>query len=752
MEQPQLTGYPVPVEEEDLDLQRLWLALRRHWRPSLLVFGATVALATLAAFTQKPYYEAKGKLLLRADQSSALQGLSESLGGLGGLVNLGTKGGSLATEAEVIQSAPIAQKAIEALNLQTEEGQPIKVNSFLGNLEVASVSGTDVLELIYKSEDPEESAAVVNQLMTLYLSDREFNNRAAATALRTFIEKQLPQVQAKLYQTETALRQFKEQNQLVVPDEEAKLAVGRLSELSQAIDQARAELSAADTRSGQLRTKLGMQENDAITSSALSQSVGVQQALEELQTVETELAKQRSVYQESHPVVLDLRDKQTQLKAVLTDRVGNVVGTQQTTIPDNLQAGTLQQTLTQELVQSEVKRLELTSRINSFNQIQTAFQQQMRVIPQLEQMGRNLEREREIAQQTYTTLVSRLQEARVQEAKTAADNQALNQARILEAAAIPEDPTSRKNLYLALGVLLGGALAGATTLILELLDPSIRTAEEAREKWGYAVLGTIPALEGSGTKQRRSLTPVAEALPVRDAPRSLSSEAYRKLQVNLQFLDSGHSLKTIVVTSAVPKEGKSTVSANLAMTMAQRGHRVLLVDADLRCPTQHQIWQLSNGVGLSNFVSGEASFADAVQSLTENLDVLTAGRLPENPSSFLDSDRLSMLTEEVANYYDCVILDTAPLAVAADALILGKLADGLLVVVQPGVVKSVNATVAKESLEQSNQKVLGLVINGVEPEKEYSQYYSNYQNVSGGKNNSIPHKLASSVKQFTERL
>jgi capsular exopolysaccharide synthesis family protein len=537
-----------------------------------------------------------------------------------------------------------------------------------------------------------------------------------------------------------------------VPEEEAKQAVTLLADLEKEVNQVRSELSAADAGSAELRNKLGMGSRAALDMSALSQSAGVQQALEELQAIETELARRQTVYQDSHPIIVDLKDKQASLRSVLGQRIGTVINTQQSSVPRNLQAGEIQSQLTSNLVQSEVERLALTSRLNNLLQTQANYQQQMRVLPQLEQVGRNLEREREIAQETYVTLVARLQEARVQEAKIAADNQSLNQARILEAAIIPENPTSRRNLYLALGVLLGGALAGATTLILELIDPSIKTAEEAREKWGYAVLGTIPALEGAKKpKQGYSLGPIPENLPVRDAPRSLSSEAYRKLQVNLEFLDSGRPLQVIVVTSAVPKEGKSTVSANLAMTMAQRGHRVLLVDADLRCPTQHQIWRLPNQIGLSDFVAGNVSCADAVQRLTENLDILTSGPLPENPSSFLDSDRLSVLTEEIATHYDCVILDTAPLAVAADALILGKLADGLLVVVQPGVVKSMNAAAAKESLEQSNQKVLGLVINGVEPEQEYSQYYQDYEQNGGGMR-SVPQKLAAGVKQLKNRL
>lgn len=195
------------------------------------------------------------------------------------------------------------------------------------------------------------------------------------------------------------------------------------------------------------------------------------------------------------------------------------------------------------------------------------------------------------------------------------------------------------------------------------------------------------------------------------------------LQANLKFLSSDKALQVIVVTSSVPKEGKSTVSANLAASMAQLGHQVLLVDADMRRPSQHHIWELTNAEGLSDVIVGQAEFKAAVSQVMPKLDVLTAGVIPPNPMALLDSKRMTGLIENFAETYDFVIIDTPPLLAAADALTLGKMTDGVLLVARPGIADYPSAAVANDLLVRSGQNVLGLVANGVIVENESDSYF-----------------------------
>ncbi|WP_420889778.1 CpsD/CapB family tyrosine-protein kinase [Fischerella thermalis] len=194
------------------------------------------------------------------------------------------------------------------------------------------------------------------------------------------------------------------------------------------------------------------------------------------------------------------------------------------------------------------------------------------------------------------------------------------------------------------------------------------------------------------------------------------------LQANLKFI-SHRKVRKIVVTSSVTAEGKSEVSANLAAVIAQSGKRVLLVDADMRKPTQHHLWGLINSVGLSHLLVGQGVFSQAVQKVTEFLAVLTAGVIPPNPLALIDSEGMTSLVDIFAENYDYVIFDTPPLAGIADAAVLGKMADGILLVTRPGVLDAPSAAAAKSLLERSEANVLGIVANAVNAKQEPSSYF-----------------------------
>lgn len=328
-----------------------------------------------------------------------------------------------------------------------------------------------------------------------------------------------------------------------------------------------------------------------------------------------------------------------------------------------------------------------------------------------------LERQLQISQSTYLLLLQKLQEIRI------AENQNVGNARIIAAAIVSDRPVApRPVLYIVTGTLLGGTLAVITALILEKIDKSIRTVDVARKTFGFALLGLIPKKKSEKLSDRDRDRSTPEIV-VRDSPRSTFSQAYRMLQANLKFLNSDKELKAIVVTSSVPKEGKSTVSANLAVAMAQMGWRVLLVDADMHCPLQHKIWQLSNHLGLSNIIVGQTGPRTAIKKITANLHVLRSGVIPPNPTALLDSRRMASLIAIFRTNYEYTIIDAPSLNVAADAAILGKMTSGILLVVRPGVVDTVSAARAKEFLESSNQRVLGQVVNVFVPEKESYSYY-----------------------------
>ncbi|HBW89744.1 MAG TPA: lipopolysaccharide biosynthesis protein, partial [Cyanobacteria bacterium UBA11149] len=322
------------------------------------------------------------------------------------------------------------------------------------------------------------------------------------------------------------------------------------------------------------------------------------------------------------------------------------------------------------------------------------------------------------AQSTYEILLRNYQDVRI------AENQNVGNADILARALVPEDPVSpKKKLILGGGIIAGSLLYIIVAFVLDLMDPSIKTAKEVRQLFRYTWLGMIPNLRKKGLLSRRKSDGDIPQLPVRDAPHAIVSEAYRMLEANLKFLSPDKMLKVIVVTSSVSREGKSTVSANLAAAMAQLGRKVLLIDADMRHPIQHHIWDLANAMGLSEVIVNHAEFKDAVREVTDNLDVLPSGAIPPNSLALLNSKRMAFLVDDFAKTYDFVIFDTPPLVLTADAITLGKMTDGILLVSRPGVIDRVSASASNEFLVRSGQQVLGLVVNGVRIENEPDSYF-----------------------------
>jgi capsular exopolysaccharide synthesis family protein len=705
------TEYP----DESIDFQKYWLVLKRRWFPATGVFGIVVVLAALAASMQKPVYEAEGKLVFKQDRSSSLTGFQNNIGEI---VRIGDKTNPLSTEAEIIRSLPIVQKTVEALDLRDEKGKFIDPKIISAGLKVKPVTETDILQISYKDNDPKIAAAIVNKIMEVYIENDILSNRAKATAARVFIDKQLPNVEATVRQADAALRKFKEENGVVALPQEATSAVEVMADLDKQIAQAQAQLAEADAKSTALRNQVGLNSEAAVAVSSLSQSPAVQEVLTELQKVQGQLAVERTRFLDTSPTIASLQRREAALKALLQGRVDQVLGSQQAPI-DNLQIGTLRQQLTADLVQSEVERSGLASQLTVLYQAQSAYKKRSNVMPRLEQNLRELERRVGASQSTYETLLNKLQEAQVTE------NQNVGNARVISTAQVPKKAGPSKKKYLLLGG-IGGILLGiVTAFLLDMTDRSVKTLKEARELFGSPLLGVIPAFGKSGKTRPPvgDLEPIVPRIVARDMPRSPIGQAYQMLQANLKFLSSDKQLKAIVVTSSVPKEGKSEVSANLAAVMAQVGRRVLLVDADMRHPSQHHLWELTNSVGLSNVIVGEAEFKTAVREVMPRLDVLTAGVIPPNPVALLDSKRMASLIETFLKSYDCVLIDTPPLAGIADAPILGKMVDGILLVVRPGVVDSASAKAAKDFITRSGQNVLGLVANGVIIKNEPDSYF-----------------------------
>lgn len=699
----------------EISWQQYWLILKRHWLPTISIFSFVLMLAVLVALREKPIYQAQGKLLLKVDRIASLTGVGTELGELSPLT---MQGSPVKTESEVLLSAPLVAKTIVQLNLRDQNGDLMKPSALEERLEVKPISGADVLEVSFEDKNPQTAAAVVNQLMQNYINKNILTSRKQAVAARKVIAEQLPRTEAILRQTDATLKNFKEQNGITNLEKESEALVTNASELETQITTAKSELADANSRLADLRNKVGLSSKMAVDISSLSQSPGVQQALKEFQEVQSDLAVARSRYKEQYPPVVNLKEKEAALRQILQERVSEIFRRSNVVPNASLQIGETKQDLIQKLVDTEVERLGLASQVNQLSNSRKLYQRRASILPKLEQRQRELERRLEVGQSNYETLLKKLQEVQV------AEQQNTGNASVIEAASAPDKPAgNKKMLILVVGGLLATSAALVTMIVLEVSDRSVKTLKEARQLFNYTWLGSIPQFGKPTLPRGKNADWPTPALPVRDFPRSSVSAAYRLLQANLKFINIEKELKTIVVTSSVPKEGKSTISANLAATLAQLGRRVLLIDTDLHHPQQHHIWNLTNAVGLSNVIVKQIDFAATVNTVMDNLDVLTSGVIPPNPLALLDSNPMQALVTSVAQEYDFVILDAPPLIVEAEALTLGKMTDGMLLVVRPRVVDFTSANTTKELLQQSAQNILGMVVNCASSETDFNHLY-----------------------------
>ncbi len=656
---------------------------------------------------QKPAFTATGDLLFEVDRtSSLLQG-----GNLDQVQSYNEQASPLNTQSVILQSNPILEEAIARLELSDDEGKPLAPHIIRNSLEIESVIGTDVLRVGFNSDNGEFAANVVNAVMQAYIENNITENRSGSRGAREFIATQLPMSEQEVNKAAEALRQFRTENNLVSIKEESTRVVNLISKLDGQIADIQSQMMDSGARAEELSQKAGMDSSRAILLSNLNNAEGVQEALQQYQAVQQQLTTARNTYTEGSPQITALQREEASLQALLQSRVVEVAGPDAGSIDlGMLQVGQLQQELTGSMAQLEVNRRGLQEQLRSLMASREKYRAQASRIPSLETRQQELQRKLSAAQETYENLLSSLQEIRVTE------NQTIGNARIIQEATAPDTASmKRRNLLVAAGAFLGLALGVAAALFVDILDRSLKTVSDVKGMFGYTLVGLIPQYETvGGEAAEESAEGVSPRILLANSPRSIVNESYQMLRANLKFLSSDKELQSLVITSSVPGEGKSEVSANLAAAMAQVGRRVLVVDADMRNPSQHHFWGLTNRAGLSNVIVGQEKFENAVQAVTPRLSVLTAGVVPPNPLALLDSKRMASLVEEFAEEFDCVIFDTPPLSGMADAAVLGKMVDGLLLVAQPSIVEGDSALAAKTILERSAPNILGIVANGVD--------------------------------------
>jgi capsular exopolysaccharide synthesis family protein len=712
--------------EEHIDLSRYWQVIKRHWIPASATFAGIVTLSLIAALASKNIYEAEAKLLIEPEQTSSRIGIAD---GNPEVKKTVLEKDPIETEAEILGSRTIIEKVIQELDLKSDNGKPLTYKTVKKALKVQPVIGTDLLQISYENSNPDIAVSFVNRAVELYSDGYALFNSETALKDGDFIKQQLPKLETAVKDAEENLRNFKNRNGISDLKEQITADIDSVAQVEDQINQVSANLNDVNARYSRLQSQLGITWQEASAVSSLSQSISLQETLAQLQKVKVELAQKSNSLSDSAPQIISLKEEQADLESLLREEIAGALGPQQQGLAGQiniLRLGELKQGQLTEFSDLGLQKEGLEQRLASLQNSRNNYEKRSNLSPQLEEQQRELERKLKSVTENYETLLSKANEIGIRQ------DYKVDKVRVISAAALAEDPVNPDGkIIVAAGAMMGLLFGTALAFLLDLKDNTIKNTQEVENMFAYPLHGVVPDLSLTGGDNQQFQLPGSERanLPeqvVSEVSMMPLKEAYQNIQVNLNLLDANAKKKVIAITSSVPQEGKSSVSANLAVARSQCGQRILLIDADMRRPTQHHIWEISNQIGLSEVLQGKVSWSETVQNVMPNLDVLTSGSMPINPVALIDSPSFLNFIAEVAPKYDQLIFDTPPILGIADTKIIGKAIDGFLFVVRPGVADYNSATAAKKIIDGTGLRVLGVIVNGANMRQEpyhYSSYY-----------------------------
>jgi capsular exopolysaccharide synthesis family protein len=439
-----------------------------------------------------------------------------------------------------------------------------------------------------------------------------------------------------------------------------------------------------------------------------------------------------------NPAIQALQDKRQQLIPLLRREAASVLGISPQQVSDQMLAmsspSEIRQNLTQEMVAAGNQIQSLQVRQQQLAQTEARLRQDLQKLSSLSKQYQELQRRLQVAKESLNRFLQVRENLQIEASQSVMPWQTLSSP---QGFAQPTNPNLPRQILFAL--LVGAAAGAGTAMLLEKLDNRCHSAEELKATLEVPLLGTIP-FHKELAQQKPQVQNLQESSSTADKSDryhiSAFAEAFRFLHANLSFVSPDRPLKSLVVSSAIPGEGKTTVACNLAKTAAHMGKRVLLVDGDLRRPQVHEVMQISSPWGLSNVISAEElSFTEAIQVVPsqENLHVLTAGQLPPDPTPILSSQQMQQAVETWQESYDLIIFDTPPVLELADAKLLAAHTSGMVMVAGLGRADRNDLKQVLESLKMSHVSLLGTIANGVKRSTSgnYSYYYHYYYSSNG---------------------
>ena len=717
-------------DEVDLKDYLKVLSRRRWWVISVLV--VVVILTAIITYTSTPIYKSSADIMIQSKLAS--QGISSMLSQLNIPLGMGNQKSDIQNQVQLITTRATLARAQQILQgklgseqtvslSKTATGDSpsslISIEDIKNAIQVSPVSGSNLISISATSSSPTRAMLIANAVAEAYQQlDHE---RAVATlsSVQSFLSEQMDTVKKALDASQEELIAFQQKNGILL---QQSLLTAELSRVQQLLVEAQVNLKDDQTKLESINKFLANVKHDFLNQ-ATSEDKGTPVLLEiqdkvnfllKLQKDIAQLEKERSQYlAEGNYAQAKIKEQEIINKRKTLEETAAKQYPLFNMLPQY-----------EDLIKSQLDiTMEIEALKNRVSTLESMKEEKANLLLSKGLTLSQLQGKLDITQKVYEILLDEYQKTRIAKAAE------LGNVEIINSAEVPKVPIKpRKKMNLLVGIVLGILGGVGAAFLREFLDNTVHSEDEVEESLGLVSLGSVPRLVHPVKKWRfqevkQDLLPNLKSNPV-------GYQAFLNIATNFRFLSPDKPLKTIVITSALPNEGKSTIAANLAFALATNEKKVLLVDADFRRPVLEDVFELKKNAhgGLSDFILTDVSREDVIREIqiaeVPRIWFLSAGKIVPNPTELISSKKFNERIAKLAEDFDHVIFDSPPLAIAIDAAILAQQSDGIALVIRASRSRKEDVLKCKKDLERHDAKILGAILNGVLP--AYSPYYSSY--------------------------
>jgi capsular exopolysaccharide synthesis family protein len=720
-ERPGYSGYPAldvePSGPDAYSFHTYWEILRKRRGTVFTVAIMITILVTLAVFRMKPVYRATARMEVQAE-TPQLQTLNELN------PSAATDAAFLQTQVDLLQNNNLAWETIQQLRLAAGNSEPSaggkggpasadsfpaatqssQIRAFRKRLHVDLLNESRLVEVSFESVDPSLATRVANALVKNYVESNFRSKYETTRQASAWMEQQLDELKAKVEKSQQALVDYERENSIADVGDKENVVGQKLADLSK-------DLTTAQTDRAEKQSVYDSVQSNKAEAAIIANDTLLQQLDSKYADLRTQFVATTSHYGPNFYKVKELHNQINEVESLIErerKRIIERIGS------DYRTAVRREQLLSREVAQQRAEVEKLNQLLIKYTILKGEF---------------------ETNQQLYNDLLKRLKDATVSASLRAAS------VRLADEALVPSTPIRPdKPVDIAVGLLVGLILGVTLAFIRESLDRTIKTAEDIEREIAVPTLAIVPQGATSRGRYGRYFARNARkaagngnlALTVLNAPGSQTAESFRVLRTSILLSSAPQPPQVVLVTSAHPNEGKTFASVNLALALAQRGSRVLLVDADLRKPNVLKALGVSDGAGpgLSSFLTRGHDIEQALQAFTAapNLWLLPPGPIPPNPAELLSSPAMEVLVGNLRQRFEHIIFDSPPLLLVTDGILLSALADGVVLVVESGATSRGALNRARRILDRAGANTLGAVLNKLDDRADgyYSSRYRYY--------------------------